>query len=52
MPSETEGALGNYAAIPKLAHPAPRIDYLITREPFGHTLNQATKLSETSCEIS
>ena len=47
MPSDTEDALGRYAAIPELAHPAPRIDYLITRELFGHTLNPATKLSET-----
>ena len=47
MPSETEGTLGRYAAIPKLAHLAPRIDYLITRELFGHSLNPTTKLSET-----
>ena len=47
MPSEIEGALGRYAAIPELAHSAPRIDYLITRELFNYTLNLATKLSET-----
>ena len=47
MPSETKGALSRYAAIPELAHPAPRIDYLITQELFGHTLNPVTKLSET-----
>ena len=47
MPSETKGALSRYAAIPELAHPAPRIDYLITQEVFNHSLNSATKLSET-----